>query len=100
SVASMPANDRAAISADFRPAFTVYKPNTQVAPFALCSPHSGRVYPSAFLAASRLDAHALRKSEDCYVDDLFAGVAAIGVPLISAPFPRAYPHVKKESYEL
>jgi N-formylglutamate amidohydrolase len=96
----MPANDRAAISADFRPAFTVYKPNTQVAPFALCSPHSGRVYPSAFLAASRLDAHALRKSEDCYVDDLFAGVAAIGVPLISARFPRAYLDVNREPYEL
>ena len=42
----------------------------------------------------------LRKSEDCFVDDLFAPVAAAGVPLIAARFPRAFLDVNREPYEL
>ena len=45
----------------------------------------------SFLAASRLDALALRRSEDAYVDRLFASVVALGAPLLRANFPRAYP---------
>jgi N-formylglutamate amidohydrolase len=78
----------------------VIAPRAQTAPFVVCSPHSGRVYPRAFLAQSRLDAHALRKSEDCYVDELFARVASLGVPLLAARFPRAYLDVNREPYEL
>jgi N-formylglutamate amidohydrolase len=65
-----------------------------------CSPHSGRIYPKAFLEASRLDAHTLRKSEDCYVDELFEPVVGLGAPLIAARFPRAYLDVNREPYEL
>jgi N-formylglutamate amidohydrolase len=75
-------------------------PLEQTAPFVLCSPHSGRIYPREFLAQSRLDPLALRKSEDCFVDDLFAGAAALGVPMIAARFPRAYLDVNREPYEL
>jgi N-formylglutamate amidohydrolase len=96
----MTAHERASIVAELTPAFAVATPREQKAPFVFCSPHSGRVYPASFLAASRLDAHALRKSEDCYVDDLFSGVADLGVPLISARFPRAYLDVNREPYEL
>jgi N-formylglutamate amidohydrolase len=42
----------------------------------------------------------LRKSEDCFVDDLFGPVAAAGVPLIAARFPRAFLDVNREPYEL
>ena len=52
------------------------------------------------LEASRLDAHGLRKSEDCFVDQLFEGVVDIGAPLIAALFPRAYLDVNREPYEL
>lgn len=96
----MTAHERASILAELTPAFAVSTPREQKAPFVFCSPHSGRVYPASFLAASRLDAHTLRKSEDCYVDDLFGGVADLGVPLISARFPRAYLDVNREPYEL
>jgi N-formylglutamate amidohydrolase len=96
----MPATERASIDEELTPPFTVAIPRTQTAPFVFCSPHSGRVYPAAFLSSSRLDAHALRKSEDCYVDDLFSGVADLGVPLIAARFPRAYLDVNREPYEL
>ena len=96
----MPATERASIDEELTPPFTVAVPRAQTAPFVFCSPHSGRVYPAAFLSSSRLDAHALRKSEDCYVDDLFSGVTDHGVPLIAARFPRAYLDVNREPYEL
>lgn len=34
------------------------------------------------------------------MDDLFAGVAALGVPMIAARFPRAFLDVNREPYEL
>src|SRR5262245_22023329 len=87
------------IVSEIDPPFTVLEPKTQTAPFVLCSPHSGRVYTRRFLEQSRLDPHALRKSEDCFVDELFAGPAALGAPLIAARFPRAYLDANREPYE-
>ncbi|MGE3231349.1 MAG: N-formylglutamate amidohydrolase [Hyphomicrobium sp.] len=87
-------------SPELDPPFTVRSPPLQSAPFVLCSPHSGRIYPKEFLAQSRLDAKTLRKSEDCFVDELFCGAAELGVPLIAARFPRAYLDVNREPYEL
>jgi len=49
---------------------------------------------------SRLSPLSLRKSEDCFVDELFKPVAAEGVPMISARFPRAFLDVNREPYEL
>jgi N-formylglutamate amidohydrolase len=69
-------------------------------PLVLASPHSGTAYPADFLAASRLDPVALRRSEDCFVDELFAAGPRLGAPLLSARFPRAYVDVNREAYEL
>lgn len=96
----MSATERASIHDELTPPFTIQGSRAQTAPFVFCSPHSGRVYPASFLVSSRLDAHALRKSEDCYVDELFSGVTELGVPLIAARFPRAYLDVNREPYEL
>jgi N-formylglutamate amidohydrolase len=92
--------ERASILADLTPPYTLLRPEEQTTPVVLCSPHSGRVYPKAFLQASRLDAHTLRKSEDCFVDELFAPVVGLGAPMIAARFPRAYLDVNREPYEL
>jgi N-formylglutamate amidohydrolase len=96
----MPDNERASILAELTPPYTLLKPAEQLAPVVFCSPHSGRIYPRALLEASRLDPHTLRKSEDCYVDQLFQPVVALGAPLIAARFPRAYLDVNREPYEL
>lgn len=69
-------------------------------PLILASPHSGCDYPADFLAASRLDPVALRRSEDSFVDELFAAAPSLGAPLLSARFPRAYLDVNREAYEL
>ena len=82
------------------PGFEILEPAALAAPFVFNSPHSGQAYPEHFLAASRLDALALRRSEDAFVDELFAGVTALGAPLMRAHFPRAYLDVNREPYEL
>ena len=82
------------------PAFELLAPDEQTKPLVLASPHSGNRYPDEFLAASRLDPRALRKSEDCFVDEIFAGAPALGMPLIRALFPRAFLDVNREAYEL
>jgi N-formylglutamate deformylase len=64
------------------------------------SPHSGNVYPRAFVTAARLDLQALRRSEDTFVDELFLGVVKRGFPLMRAHFPRCYVDVNREPYEL
>ncbi len=66
----------------------------------LSSPHSGRIYPATFLAASRLDPAMLRRSEDCFVDELFSGAVLFGAPLVRATFPRAFLDVNREPFEL
>ncbi len=96
----MPHAERVAILAELDPGHVVVEPAEHVSPFVFCSPHSGRIYPAIMRQASRLDPMALRKSEDCLVDELFEGVAALGAPLISARFPRAYLDVNREPYEL
>jgi N-formylglutamate amidohydrolase len=69
-------------------------------PLVVASPHSGSDYPADFLAASRLDPLALRRSEDSFVDELFAAAPSRGAPLLSARFPRAYLDVNREAWEL
>lgn len=96
----MPERERQSIAAELDPPFAVLAPRVQTTPFVFCSPHSGRVYTEHFLSLSRLDAHALRKSEDCYVDELLDGVVGLGAPLIAAHFPRAYIDANREPYEL
>ena len=90
------------VEADFSeiPAFKVLQPGQQRVPFIFNSPHSGRFYPPRFLAMSKLDAFTIRRSEDCFVDELFAGAASLGAPLLIANFPRAYLDVNREPWEL
>src|ERR1700736_6935737 len=78
----------------------LHQPAPRSLPLVLASPHSGSEYPADLLAASRLDPLALRRSEDSFVDDLFAAAPSLGAPLLSARFPRAYVDVNREAYEL
>ncbi|MGE0502394.1 MAG: N-formylglutamate amidohydrolase [Rhizobiaceae bacterium] len=89
-------------SEEFRgpPPFEVRHPPQQRAPFVFNSPHSGRNYPPRFLAMSRLDRQAIRRSEDSYVEELFSGAVALGAPMLAANFPRAWLDVNREPWEL
>src|SRR6187551_64494 len=82
------------------PPFEIIEPAPWRGPVLFNSPHSGRVYPRAFLQSSRLDLPTLRRSEDSFVDDLALGVVARGYPLMRAHFPRCFVDVNREPYEL
>ena len=71
-------------------AVRVTAPERQGSRFIFASPHSGSQYPMDFLARSILPVKLLRRSEDAYVDELFAIAPQLGAVLISAQFPRAY----------
>lgn len=75
-------------------------PAERASPVVFASPHSGRLYPGDMMAASALDAAAIRRSEDALVDRLVEGAPAAGVALLSARYARAYMDVNREPYEL
>jgi N-formylglutamate amidohydrolase len=52
------------------------------------------------MAASRLDAAGIRRSEDVCVDGLIAAAPAFGVPVIAARLARVYIDVNREAWEL
>ncbi len=78
----------------------VIMPSGQTVPAVFSSPHSGADYPSDFVARSRLDFATLRRSEDSFVDELFAAAPAHGAPLLRALFPRAFVDPNREPFEL
>jgi N-formylglutamate deformylase len=90
----------ASLAALYAHPIVIQKPGEQRVPFVFASPHSGSLYPASFVARSRLDPLCLRRSEDAYVDALFAGAVALGAPMISARFPRAFLDVNRAPGEL
>jgi N-formylglutamate amidohydrolase len=85
---------------ELEPPFEILEPTDARGGIVFNSPHSGSVYPRTFLNAARLDLSVLRRSEDSFVDELFAGVVERGFPLMRAHFPRCYVDVNREPYEL
>src|SRR5690242_17334110 len=86
--------------APVEPPIEVLAPPEQRIPLVLASPHSGIAYPPDFLSLSRLDPHRLRRSEDSFVDEIFAASVELGAPLLRARFPRAYLDANREPFEL
>jgi len=78
----------------------VVEPERRTVPLVFASPHSGTDYPAQFVDASPLELMALRRSEDSFVDELFAAAPTHGAPLIRALFPRSYIDVNREPFEL
>src|ERR1700733_3494503 len=67
---------------------------------SFASPPSGRLYPKDMMAASALDADAIRRSEDALVDELIEAATNHGATVIAASYARAYIDVNREPYEL
>lgn len=88
------------VERDDAPPVLVLRPVRQTTPLVFASAHSGRNYPAEFVASARLDMHGLRRSEDGFVDDLFAAAPSLGAPLVTAQFPRAFCDANREPWEL
>ncbi|PZP56335.1 MAG: N-formylglutamate amidohydrolase [Micavibrio aeruginosavorus] len=65
----------------------------QTIPVVFNSPHSGTIYPENYGYASALDL--LRRTEDLYIDDLYADVTKLGAPLLTCQFARSYIDVNR-----
>lgn len=75
-------------------------PLRQSVPVVFASPHSGQDYSAEFVGASRLSPRQLRRSEDSFIDEVFASAPEFGAPLLRAHFPRAYVDPNRSAYEL
>lgn len=82
------------------PAYVLIEPLHRTAPLIFSSPHSGRRYPADLLALARTGLLSLRRSEDAFVDELFAGAAAHGATVLSATIARAYVDLNRDAAEL
>lgn len=82
------------------PPFEIVSPAEWTAPAVFNSPHSGRDFPAGFLRLTRLPVRKLRKSEDCYVDELFLSCVSHGAPMLRARVPRSFIDLNREPYEL
>jgi N-formylglutamate amidohydrolase len=82
------------------PPYVLIEPLRRTAPLIFASPHSGRRYPSELLAIARTGLLSLRRSEDAFVDEIFAGAAAHGAAVLSATVARAYVDLNRDPAEL
>jgi len=82
--------------------FAVAHPHAGAAatPLVFACPHSGRLYPDPMMAASRLDAAAIRASEDAWVDRLIAEAPAFGARMITMRLARVFLDANREPWEL
>jgi len=80
--------------------FTLLRPAAQKVPFVFSSPHSGRLYPQSFADSTCLGSVDLRRSEDAFVDWIFASALDLGAPLIAARFPRVLVDANRAPTEL
>jgi N-formylglutamate amidohydrolase len=76
------------LDGELSPPFEIAEPEVWRAPIIFNSPHSGSVYPAAFLGASRIDLPALRRSEDSFMDELIGGLSGRGFPTVRVTIPR------------
>jgi N-formylglutamate amidohydrolase len=81
-------------------AFDVLLPRTPVSCVVFASPHSGRNYTWSFMRKTVLNEHAIRSSEDAFVDQLFECAPQFGAAFIKAGAPRAYVDLNRARDEL
>ena len=93
----LPVSDKTA-RAD--PPTLLARPKRQTTPLVFASAHSGRVYSPDFLTCRAWTRIGLRRSEDSFVDELFAAAPSFGAPLLAATFPRAFCDANREPWEL
>lgn len=81
-----------------QPGFSVTGPCDGRSAVLFTSPHSGRDYPAAFLAAARLPEAQLRRAEDRLVDQLLDGIDA--APVMRARFARTFLDLNRAADEI
>ncbi|WP_298859677.1 N-formylglutamate amidohydrolase [uncultured Sulfitobacter sp.] len=81
-------------------AFDVLLPTAQTSCVVFASPHSGRDYTWSFMRKTVLNEHAIRSSEDAFVDQLFECAPQFGATFLKAGAPRAFVDLNRARDEL
>lgn len=94
----------AACLEDFTPPISIDYPSQEPSRISssviFASPHSGQVYPDAFVSRSSLSLETLRRNEDAFIDVLLGAAPRFGAPLLTARFPRCFVDVNRSADEL
>ncbi len=85
---------------EFAAPYTLTRPAGQALPFLFASPHSGSLYPSSMLEALRVPVMDLRRTEDAFVEELFAAAPASGASLLAARYARSVADLNRDPREL
>ncbi len=81
-------------------AFGVMREGPLRVPILFASPHSGSLYPETLLSGLRVPVMDLRRTEDAFVDELFAEAPGFGGWLVHANYARAYVDLNRDAREL
>ena len=81
-------------------AFTIKRGRTARAPVIFASPHSGTIYPQQMTDLLTVPLSDLQRTEDAYVDELYASAPDQGTVLLSANFARAFVDLNRDAREL
>ena len=82
------------------PPFLMEKSGKAPFPLVLSSPHSGTFYPERLFRLTDLKLSDFQHYEDASVDKLFSFAPAMGIPLLSAVYGRAWVDLNRHPLEL
>lgn len=82
------------------PAAEILRGLSKAAPILFASPHSGTLYPRDLTERLCLPLMNLRRTEDAFVDDLFAAAPEFGATLMTANYARSYVDLNRDAREL
>ncbi|MBY9065789.1 N-formylglutamate amidohydrolase [Hyphomonas sp. WL0036] len=75
-------------------------PDSDLAPIVFASPHSGSLYPDQMVSALCVPLMDVRRTEDAFVDELFASAPTHGASLLSARYGRSVVDLNRDPHEL
>ncbi len=80
--------------------FTVAVPEAKMVPVLFASPHSGSLYPDSMLSALCVPLMDVRRTEDAFIDELFADAPRHGAALVAACYGRSVVDLNRDPHEL
>ncbi|MFN3314502.1 MAG: N-formylglutamate amidohydrolase [Hyphomonas sp.] len=80
--------------------FTVAMPEAKTVPVVFASPHSGSLYPDSMLSALCVPLMDVRRTEDAFIDELFADAPRHGAALVAACYGRSVVDLNRDPHEL
>jgi N-formylglutamate amidohydrolase len=91
---------RSSVHVAYDTPYTLHGPAAVPAPVLFASPHSGSLYPESMQSALCVPLMDLRRTEDAFVEELFADAPAMGATLMAARYGRTVADLNRDPREL